>query len=155
MTRYLTWACLSFFLAIAGSGLGGCSRSRAEMLRDRSAMVEAKLEAARDRVLADTASGGRELSVSHLQNLRLSLSVVNVSIASVPLLLTGEDERAIGYSVLDEAIGTIDWNIPMYAAPGGGGGAGMARAFPSLFSAETGLDFAAIRRGNGPRGIAR
>lgn len=131
------------------------------MLRDRSALVERKLEAERDRALGNTSPGSRETELSHLQNLRLSLSVVNVSITSVPLLLGSDNEREIGYSVLDEAIGTIDWNIPLYgsassAGSGSGVGAGSAaRAFPALFSPQTGLDFAAIRQGNGPRGIAK
>lgn len=128
----------------------GCARSRAELLRDRSAYVEQKLEAERDRVLVNTAPAERDARLSHLQNLRLGLSVVNVSIVSVPVMLKSEDERAIGYSVLDEAVGTIDWNIPIYA----GGAAGL-RPYPALFSPQTGLDFAAIRKGDGVKGIAK
>ena len=150
MRLVVLWA-----LVIQVCGLCGCSRSRAEMLRDRSAMVERKLGAERDRVLSDTAAGNRESSLSHLQNLRLSLSMVNVSITSVPLLLGSDNEREIGYSVLDEAIGTIDWNIPIYGSSGAGGAGSAAKAFPTLFSPQTGLDFAAIKQGNGPRGIAK
>ena len=141
-------------------GLGGCSRSRAEMLRDRSATVERKLELERNRVLtegeiANSGRGGRDGAISHLQTLRGALSLVNVSIASVPLLLTEPDQREIGYSVLDEAIGTIDWNIPIYSSSGTGGAGSAAKAFPTLFSPQTGLDFSAIKQGNGPRGIAK
>ncbi len=152
MKRSLASLMVCVLMSFAVCGVGGCSPSRVEMLRDRSAMVERKLEAERDRVLGTTGSTHREAPLSHLQSLRLSLSVVNVSITSVPLLLRSDEERAIGYSVLDEAIGTIDWNIPLNGASGE---SGTARAFPMLFSAHSGLDFAAIRRGSGPTGIAR
>ncbi|HMN41983.1 MAG TPA: hypothetical protein PKE29_14155 [Phycisphaerales bacterium] len=126
--------------------LNACARSRADAIRDHASVVERKLETERDRVLSrDLPPGTRDLSLSHLQALRAGLSVARVSLASVPLLLTDDTHRQIGYSVLDEAIGTIDWNIPIYqqSAPN-------ARAFPSLFSPQLGLDFAAIQSGSRP-----
>ena len=89
--------------------------------------------------------------LSHLQTLRLGLSAVNVSIVSVPLMLTDENQRAVGYSVLDEAIGTIDWNIPIYQS----GSSVVPRPFPALFSPQSGLDYSAIRRGDTPPGMVR
>ena len=125
-------------------------------------MVEQKLELERNRVLVDGtltsgAGGGRDAAISHLQTLRGALSVVNVSITSVPLLLSEPDQREIGYSVLDEAIGTIDWNIPLYQTSSGVGGVGGAaqRPFPSLFSPQAGLDFSGIRQGARPTGFAK
>jgi len=138
-------------VAVAAMTLAGCSRSRADLLQDRSALVERKLLTERDRVLADPGAAERESRMSHLQTLRLGLSMVNVSIVSVPVMLTNEDERAIGYSVLDEALGTIDWNIPIY----GSSSAATQRPYPALFSPQTGLNFAGIRRGNTVPGIVR
>lgn len=126
------------------------------MLRDRSAIVEQKLEIERNRVLSQFSQGTRDSAISHLQGLRGALSVVNVSITSVPLFLQDPAQREVGYSVLDEAIGTIDWNIPLYATSGGGTAAGSAmRAYPGLFSPQAGLDFSAIQGGARPTGIAR
>jgi hypothetical protein len=64
----------------------------------------------------------------------------------VPYFLKSEDEREIGYSVLDEALGTIDWNIPIYSA----GTNAVARPYPNLFTPQAGLDFAAIQAGARP-----
>ncbi len=126
--------------------LGGCARSRADAIRDHAAVVEHKLEAERDRVLAGGAArDARDQQLSHLQALRTGLSVARVSLASVPVLLQDESQREIGYSVLDEALGTIDWNIPIWQQS-----AGAARSFPSLFSAQSGLDFSAIQSGARP-----
>ncbi len=138
-------------MSVATLALSGCARSRADQLRDRSSEVERKLINERDRVLVDAADAEREARMSHLQTLRMGLSVVNVSIVTVPLVLTSDDQRAIGYSVLDEALGTIDWNIPMY----GTSTAGQLRPYPTLFSPQSGLDYESIRRGNAPAGIAR
>lgn len=138
-------------LALAAISMPGCSKSRAELLQDRSALIEDKLQSERDRVLTNPAASERESQMAHLQSLRLGLSMVNVSIVTVPVVLSTEDERAIGYSVLDEALGTIDWNIPIY----GSASSGTQRPYPVLFSPQTGLDFASIRRGNAPPGIAR
>lgn len=129
----------------------GCTRSRAAVLRDRSAVIEKKLISERDRALADSAAAERESRMSHLQTLRLSLSVINVSIVTVPLVLTTENERAIGYSVLDEALGTIDWNIPYDATAS----TSALRPYPTLFSPNTGLDYESIRQGGGTPGMAR
>jgi len=128
--------------------LTGCAKSHLELLQDRSGVVERKLLSERDRVLSD-AAGERDSRLSHLQTLRLGLSTVNVSIVSVPLLLRQEEERAIGYSVLDEALATIDWNIPIYGVRD----ATLLRPYPSLFSPQSGLDFSGIRRSKAPAGI--
>lgn len=149
--RPLAPSFLMLLLTVSAMALSGCARSRADQLRDRSARVEQKLMSERDRILADSAAADREARMSHLQTLRLGLSVVNVSIVTVPLMLTTEDQRTIGYSVLDETIGTIDWNIPIY----GSSSAGQLRPYPSLFSPQTGLNYDAIRRGDTPSGIAR
>lgn len=138
-------------LTFAATTLQGCSRSRADALRDRSESLEQKLVAERVRAAADANSADRDARMSHLQSLRMSLSLVNVSIASVPHLLKDEGQRDIGYSVLDEALGTIDWNIPLYAPTA----TQSARPYPTLFSPQIGLNFDAIRRGEGPRGIAQ
>jgi hypothetical protein len=126
--------------------IGGCARSRTDAIRDHAAVVETKLESERDKVLSrDLDPGTKDQYLSHLQTLRLGLSVARVSLASVPLLLKDDTQREIGYSVLDEALGTIDWNIPIYQQ-----GLGNARAYPSLFSPQVGLDFAAIQSGAKP-----
>ena len=149
---------LTVLLCVVLSGLllaaGGCSKSRVEILRDRSAVVERKLELERNKVLSQFTGGTRDAAVSHLQGLRGALSVVNVSITSVPLFLHDPEQREVGYSVLDEAIGTIDWNIPLYASSGGGGGAGL-RAYPGLFSPQQGLNYSAIQGGARPNGIMK
>ncbi len=117
-------------------------------------MVETNLELARDKALSGDVQNSRDIQISHLQTLQFSLSMVNISLASVPYLLTTEDQREIGYSVLDEALGTIDWNIPLagYAVGGVGGAGGMGgaglRPFPALFSPQSGLNFGAIQGGN-------
>lgn len=147
---FAVWAPVLLMTFVAAA-FSGCARSRAEILQDRSAEVEGKLQAERDRVLADSAAADRDSRISHLQTLRAGLSMVNVSIVSVPLVLSTEDERAVGYSVLDEALGTIDWNIPIY----GSGSSAQERPYPSLFSPQTGLNFAGIRAGNRPPGISR
>lgn len=138
-------------VALATITMPGCSKSRAELLQDRSALIERKLQSERDRALTNPVASERDSQMAHLQTLRLGLSMVNVSIVTVPVILSTEDERAIGYSVLDEALGTIDWNIPIY----GSASLSTQRPYPVLFSPQTGLDFASIRRGNTPPGIAR
>ncbi len=126
------------------------------MLRDRSAVVERNLELERNKVLSQYTGGTRDTAVSHLQGLRGALSVVNVSITSVPLFLQDPEQREVGYSVLDEAIGTIDWNIPLYVSSSGGGGAGaVMKAYPNLFSPQQGLNYSAIQGGARPTGIAK
>ncbi len=105
-------------------------------------MVEQKLQAERDLALANSYGHDRETRLGHLQTLRLGLSMVNVSLPTVPVFLKSDEERAIGYSVLDEALGTIDWNIPIYMSSG----TAQPRPYPALFSPQTGLDFQAIQR---------
>jgi hypothetical protein len=131
----------------------GCSQSPAAKVRDHAEVGEKKLEAERDRALADQRQTGspQDARLSHLQTLRLGLSMVNVSAASIPLLLSTDDQRTIGYSVLDEALGTIDWNIPLYQSTQGVA----PREYPTLFSPQMGLDFNAIRSGQGPHGFAK
>ncbi len=147
----LATSILTLLVTVAALAPTGCARSRADQLRDRSSQVERKLINERDRVLAGAADADRESRMSHLQTLRLGLSVINVSIVTVPLMLTSDDQRSVGYSVLDEAIGTIDWNIPIY----GTSSAGQLRPYPTLFSPNTGLDYETIRRGNAPAGTAQ
>lgn len=132
-------------LAISAAALtaAGCARSRADLLRDRAALVESRLQSERDATLAGFHGNDREARLSHLQSLRLGLSAVNVSIPTVPVFLKTEEERAIGYSVLDEALGTIDWNIPIVASSA----TVQQRPYPNLFSPQSGLDFQAIQRG--------
>lgn len=138
-------------LAVTAIPLTGCAKSRAELLRDRSTLVERKLLSERDLVLGDPGAADRDSRMSHLQTLRVGLSMVNVSIVSVPFLLTTDKEQAIGYGVLDEALATIDWNIPIYNSTS----SSAQRPYPALFSPQTGLDIAGIRRGNTPPGITR
>lgn len=121
----------------------GCARSRADLLRDRAAVVENRLQAERDATLAGLRGSDRDARLLHLQGLRLGLSAVNVSIPTVPVFLKTEEERAIGYSVLDEALGTIDWNIPIVTSTA----TASQRPYPALFSPQGGLDFQAIQRG--------
>jgi len=133
-------------LAVAGVAivmLAGCARSRADLLRDRAVVVENRLQAERDATLAGLRGSDRDARLSHLQGLRLGLSAVNVSIPTVPVFLKTEEERAIGYSVLDEALGTIDWNIPIVTSTA----TASPRPYPALFSPQGGLDFQAIQRG--------
>lgn len=142
-------AIMMALLAITVAMLPGCARSRSEILRDRSATVERKLVSERDRVLANPTAADHESKMSHLQTMRVGLSMINISITAVPLMLADEAQREVGYSVLDEALGTIDWNLPIYISSP----STAQRDYPTLFSPLTGLDFAGIRRGDRPQGI--
>jgi hypothetical protein len=109
-------------------------------LRDRARHVERQLLAQRDRAMADTATARARLAP--LTNLRLALSVANVSLAAVETELVKPEHRSVAYSVMDEVYGTIDWNIPL----AGVAGSEQLRTMPTLF-APTGLNFSAIRQG--------
>ncbi len=136
-------------LGVALVTLGGCrsaerERTSVESLRYRAERVESNLLHARDKALS---SGGIQsgAQIGHLTTLRLALSAANISLASVETELVKPEHRAIAYSVLEEAYGTIDWNIPIL--PGQG-----QRALPGLFAPQSGgLNFNAIRQGLTPQ----
>ncbi len=144
MARSLT-GFLIITTAFAMAAASGCARSRADLLRNRAVIVEQKLQAERDTTLSQTTGPTRDARLNHLQTLRLGLSMVNVSIPTVYVFLKTDEERAIGYTILDEALGTIDWNIPIYMTTA----TAQPRPYPTLFSPQTGLDFQGIRRGMG------
>lgn len=139
-------------LGVALVTLGGCrsaerERTSVESLRYRSERVERNLLHARDKSLS---SGGIQsgVQIGHLTTLRLALSAANISLAAVETELVKPEHRAVAYSVLDEAYGTIDWNIPIL--PGQG-----QRALPGLFAPQSGgLNFNAIRQGLTPQSFA-
>jgi hypothetical protein len=130
-------------------GLGACATKPTEgyslgSLRQRSSSVERKLLSARDFAVDTLPADERGASIKHLSTLRFVLSAANISLIAVDSQLTKSEHRQVAYAVLDETLGTIEWNIPIL--PGKG-----QRGFPSLFSPQTsGLNFDAIRAGATP-----
>lgn len=102
---------LGAWAAILG-GPGGCTQSRVEQLRARSTRVESALRKEQQRVLTSISDGTRQGRLDRLSELRLTLSAANIGLATVPVVVPLE-KRDIAYNVLEEAYGTIEWNIPL------------------------------------------
>lgn len=128
--------------------ISGCGQSRAAQLRDVAAGIERRLTSERDVTFASMGDkGARSEKISHLTTLRTALSVANVSLVAVPIVLPETGQRDVAYGVLQEVYATIDWNIPIVDQSG-------QRMLPALFSPGSGLDFAAIQRGQQPGSLA-
>ncbi|MCU0688306.1 MAG: hypothetical protein MUE97_00975 [Phycisphaerales bacterium] len=145
----ITRVLLAVVLVWATLGLGACATKPVEQhslrsLRDRSARVERSLLQARETAVYKDSEGERSASLKHLSTLRFVLSAANISLIAVDSQLTKPEHRQVAYAVLDETLGTIEWNIPIL--PGSG-----QRGFPSLFTPQSsGLNFDAIRSGATP-----
>jgi hypothetical protein len=105
---------LNLLAAIVAAGLcmGGCA-SRADQLRHKADVVERELLRERDRVLGlpDT-QPERAPRIKNLSVLRGSLSAATLGITTVKVWVPA-DQRELAYDVLDEALDTIRWNIPL------------------------------------------
>lgn len=137
---------LVLVLAAAGLvNLGGCAVSRADQLRAKGEQIESMLVSERGRALVMDNPAARTGKISHLTNLRTQLSVVNVARASAPHFLESPHLES-AYDVIEEAYGTIAWNIPL------GPNDAAIRPLPAQFG-PSGLDFNAFTAAK-PRGIA-
>lgn len=89
--------------------LTGCA-SRYDQLRAKSGRVEAALVAERTKVSA-AAPSDSSARLSHLSDLRATLSAANVGLGATRYIPT--EQREVAYDILDEVYGTIEWNIPL------------------------------------------
>jgi hypothetical protein len=139
---------LAVVLVWATLGLGACATKPIEQhslrsLRARATDLERTLLLARNDAFRYPEQE-RTRKVKHLSTLRFVLSAANISLIAVDSQLTKPEHRQVAYAVLDETLGTIEWNIPIL--PGEG-----QRGFPSLFAPQSsGLNFDAIRAGATP-----
>lgn len=113
----------------------GCSVTREQQLRAKAAAVESALVSERGRTLTMGDAASRASKLDHLTSLRTQLSLVNVARGSAPHFLEHPQLDA-AYDVIEEAYGTIEWNIPML--PGQA-----LRPLPSQFTSQ-GLNFNAF-----------
>lgn len=106
--------------------LTACASSREMMLRRKADRVETQLKSEQKRVLAmPTEDSSRPARLSHLDELRTTLSAANVALGTVSDYVPSP-YRGTAYDVLDEVYGTIEWNIPL-------GPTEMRRALPRQF----------------------
>jgi hypothetical protein len=118
---------LTLALFAAAFGLGGCSVSRYAQLKEKSGEVESSLRSEQRRVVALPAGEPeRAARLDHLTGLRAMLSAANIGLGATRYAVP-EDKKDLAYDVLDEAYGTIEWNIPL-------GPSEPKRAMPSRFS---------------------
>jgi hypothetical protein len=89
--------------------LTGCA-SRYDQLRTKSGRVESALIAERTKVSATDATD-RSARLSHLSDLRATLSAANVGLGATRYI--PKEQREVAYDILDEVYGTIEWNIPL------------------------------------------
>jgi hypothetical protein len=95
------------------ASLSGCAQSRFEQLRSKANRVESALLKERTRVTSlSSTDPSRQARIDRLTNLRGTLSAANIGLGTVPIIIPPE-QREIAYSVLEEAYGTIEWNIPL------------------------------------------
>lgn len=105
--------------------LTGCA-SRYDQLRAKADRVESSLVAERDRQSASDAAD-RDARLSHLSNLRATLSAANVGLGSTRFI--PKEQRDVAFDILDEVYGTIEWNIPL-------GPADTKKPLPSTFNSD-------------------
>lgn len=89
--------------------LTGCA-SRHDQLRAKSDRIENALLTERTKVSAAT-SADRSARLSHLSELRATLSAANIGLGATRYL--PEQQRDTAFDILDEVYGTIEWNIPL------------------------------------------
>lgn len=93
--------------------LSACASSREMMLRRKADRVETQLKGEQKRVLSlPSEDGSRPARLSHLDELRTTLSAANVALGTVSDYVP-KPYRGTAYDVLDEVYGTIEWNIPL------------------------------------------
>lgn len=110
MTRKCVFLGLLACLLVFSSA---CASSREMMLRRKADRVETQLKTEQRRVLAlPTEDGSRPARLSHLDELRTSLSAANVALGTVSDYVP-QPYRGTAYDVLEEVYGTIEWNIPL------------------------------------------
>lgn len=100
-------------LGVLATLLAGCATSRYDQLRSRSEKVEKKLMA--EQALAVSLPQGdivRSQRMDHLTQLKYTLSAANVGLGTVRHALP-EEQRDLGYDVMEEVYSTIEWNIPL------------------------------------------
>lgn len=105
--------------------LTGCA-SRYDQLRTKSGRVESALIAERTKVSA-TDANDRSARLSHLSDLRATLSAANVGLGATRYI--PKEQREVAYDILDEVYGTIEWNIPL-------GPSDKKKPLPSSFSPD-------------------
>jgi hypothetical protein len=105
--------------------LTGCA-SRYDQLRTKSGRVESALVAERTKVSATDATD-RSARLSHLSDLRATLSAANVGLGATRYI--PKEQREVAYDILDEVYGTIEWNIPL-------GPTDKKKSLPSSFSPD-------------------
>jgi hypothetical protein len=105
--------------------LTGCA-SRYDQLRTKSGRVESALVAERTKVSAADAAD-RSARLSHLSDLRATLSAANVGLGATRYI--PKEQREVAYDILDEVYGTIEWNIPL-------GPADKKKSLPSSFAPD-------------------
>jgi hypothetical protein len=99
--------------AVLAATLGGCSVSRYAQLREKAGDVESSLKAEQRRVVAlPSDQPEREARLDHLSGLRTMLSAANIGLGATRYAIP-EEKRDLAYDVLEEAYGTIEWNIPL------------------------------------------
>jgi hypothetical protein len=91
----------------------GCEQSRQAKLEKRGEAVRASLVKERDRVLAlPSTSPERAGRLAHLEGLHHTLSAANIGLGTMPVFLD-EQQRGVGYDVIEEVFATIEWNTPL------------------------------------------
>jgi hypothetical protein len=100
---------------VAICSMGGCSKSKLDMVRDKADTVESNLKGEQKRVLKlrpDVAD--RRARLDHLNEMQFSLRAANIGLAAIPWMpFEAEKDRELALDVMDEVYDTIDWNIPL------------------------------------------
>lgn len=109
-TRHVLKALSAVLAVVMGLGLGGCAMTREGQLRAKSDRIASELTKERQRVL-DTNNLDRDARLGHLNTLRTTLSAANIGLGSTRYL--PEADRDMAFDVIEEALTTIEWNIPL------------------------------------------
>ncbi len=119
-------AIMASVLVAAAAALGGCSVTRYGELRNKASDVESELKSEQRRVVAMApGEGEKDARLDHLTGLRAMLSATNIGLSATRYAIP-EEKRDLAYDVLEEAYGTIEWNIPL-------GPSERKRAMPARF----------------------
>jgi len=106
-------AIMASVLVAAAAALGGCSVTRYGELRNKASDVESELKSEQRRVVAMApGEGEKDARLDHLTGLRAMLSATNIGLSATRYAIP-EEKRDLAYDVLEEAYGTIEWNIPL------------------------------------------
>lgn len=142
-------------LLLSVATFGGCQSapvvaeglSPEQEARQRAGQAEMTLLGERDRLLMESQRRDQRIpgrTLSRLSNLRLALSLANVSMAAVPDQLQKPEHRRVAFAVLSEVYATISWNAPLSTSTTSDDG---LRTMPGLFVPGVGLAFGSIRGG--------